>query len=95
MSTFGPLVDTAWRAVHLSDPDLRLIDFRWQEGQPGRAGYEASHIPGAVFVDLEAEGLSGHQAGSRRHPLPERQAFQTPCATLASTVIPSSSPRTI
>lgn len=64
MSTFGPLVDTAWRAVHLRGPDLRLIDFRWQEGQPGRAGYKSGHIPGTVFVDLEAEGLSRDQAGS-------------------------------
>jgi thiosulfate/3-mercaptopyruvate sulfurtransferase len=72
----GPLVDAAWLGAHLDDPPLRVIDFRWVQGQPGRAGYEAGHIPGAVFVDLEAEGLSGHQAGGGRHPLPERQAFE-------------------
>src|SRR2546430_15638065 len=77
MSNIGPLVDSAWLAAHLSDPGLRVIDFRWQDGQPGRCGYEAGHIPGAVFVDLEADGLSAHQAGSGRHPLPEQKAFET------------------
>src|SRR2546430_8257761 len=76
MSNIGPLVDSAWLAAHLSDPGLRVIDFRWQVGQPGRAGYEAGHIPGAVFVDLEADGLSARQAGGGRHPLPGRQAFE-------------------
>ena len=76
MNTVGPLVDSAWLAAHLGDPGLRVIDFRWQEGQPGRPGYEAGHIPGAVFVDLEADGLSGHQAGGGRHPLPGRHAFE-------------------
>src|SRR5947209_7247580 len=76
MNTVGPLVDAAWLGAHLGDPRLRVIDFRWLQGQPGRAGYEAGHIPGAVFVDLEAEGLSGHRAEGGRHPLPERQAFE-------------------
>jgi thiosulfate/3-mercaptopyruvate sulfurtransferase len=53
-----------------------VIDFRWQEGLPGRAGYEAGHIPGTAFVDLEADGVSGHQAGGGRHPLPDRRAFE-------------------
>ena len=70
MKTVGSLVDAAWLGAHLGDPRLRVIDFRWLQGQPGRAGYEAGHIPGAVFVDLEAEGLSGHRVGGGRHPLP-------------------------
>jgi thiosulfate/3-mercaptopyruvate sulfurtransferase len=76
MSTFGPLVEAPWLAAHLSDPNLRVIDFRWQEDEPGRPEYEAGHIPGAVFVDLEAEGLSAHQPGGGRHPVPHRDAFE-------------------
>jgi thiosulfate/3-mercaptopyruvate sulfurtransferase len=76
VNTFGPLVEAPWLAAHRSDPKLRVIDFRWQEDRPGRPGYEAGHIPGAVFVDLEAEGLSAHHAGGGRHPLPDREAFQ-------------------
>ncbi|HEY2702292.1 MAG TPA: hypothetical protein VGL20_01245 [Candidatus Dormibacteraeota bacterium] len=41
MSTFGPMVDSTWLTAHLADPTLRVIDFRWEDGQPGRAGYEA------------------------------------------------------
>lgn len=71
------LVDSAWLAGRLDDPGIRVVDFRWQVGKPGRAGYEAGHIPGAVFVDLEAEGLSRRGTGGGRHPLPERHAFET------------------
>ncbi|MGH7747143.1 MAG: sulfurtransferase [Candidatus Dormibacteria bacterium] len=76
MSAFGPLVDATWLADHVSDPNLRVIDFRWAEGETGHSGYEAGHIPGAVFVDLEAEGLSAHENGGGRHPLPHREAFE-------------------
>jgi thiosulfate/3-mercaptopyruvate sulfurtransferase len=76
METFGPLVDGDWLATHLEDPDLRVLDFRWYlDGRPGRAAYDAGHIPGAVFVDLEGE-VTGHQPGGGRHPLPERDAFE-------------------
>jgi thiosulfate/3-mercaptopyruvate sulfurtransferase len=76
VSGVGPLVDASWLADHLDDPRLRLIDFRWRVDAPGRPGYEAGHIPGAVFVDLEAEGSSGHGTGGGRHPLPERHDFE-------------------
>jgi thiosulfate/3-mercaptopyruvate sulfurtransferase len=76
VSDVGPLVDAAWLAGHLADPRLRVIDFRWDQDRPGRPGYESGHIPGAVFVDLEAEGSSGRGTGGGRHPLPERHAFE-------------------
>ena len=47
MNTFGPLVDSGWLAAHLGDPRLRVIDFRWQVGQPGPTDPRAGHIPGA------------------------------------------------
>jgi thiosulfate/3-mercaptopyruvate sulfurtransferase len=76
MDTAGPLVDAAWLAAHVGDPRVRVIDFRWQPDRSGRAGYEAGHVPGAAFVDLDGEGAAGRQAGAGRHPLPERQAFE-------------------
>jgi len=38
------LVDTAWLAQHLNDPNVRVVDIRAR-------GYAESHIPEAVFVD--------------------------------------------
>ncbi|MFF5900025.1 sulfurtransferase [Streptomyces argenteolus] len=52
-----------------------LLDVRWQLGGPhGRADYEAGHLPGAVFVDLDAE-LAGPPGSGGRHPLPDPEAF--------------------
>ncbi|MFI2351181.1 sulfurtransferase [Streptomyces sp. NPDC019443] len=52
-----------------------LLDIRWQLGGPhGRPDYEAGHIPGAVFVDLDAE-LAGPPGDGGRHPLPDPETF--------------------
>ena len=54
------LVETGWLAEHLSDPSVRVVDIRGiikPTDQPKpwyfacRDAYNASHIPGAVFVD--------------------------------------------
>jgi thiosulfate/3-mercaptopyruvate sulfurtransferase len=61
----------------LGDPQLRLLDARatLADQQAGRLAYEASHLPGAVHVDLDRD-LSDHsQAGQGRHPLPQAAAF--------------------
>ena len=78
---FEPLVSAAWLAQHLEDPNLRVIDFRWRydhetgQGQSARPEYEAGHIPGAAFVDLE-DDVTGHQPGLGRHPLPTDPVFE-------------------
>jgi thiosulfate/3-mercaptopyruvate sulfurtransferase len=38
------LVDTAWLAQHLNDPNIRIVDMRAR-------GYADGHIPEAVFLD--------------------------------------------
>ncbi len=51
-----PLVSTEWLAGELGAPDLRVIDasiFLPGSGRNARAEYEAEHIPGAVFMDLD------------------------------------------
>jgi thiosulfate/3-mercaptopyruvate sulfurtransferase len=72
--SFGPLVSAQWLREHIHDHDLRVIDFRWYlQDRNGREEYVRGHIPGAVFVDLEAvTGLDG--AG--RHPLPPASQFE-------------------
>src|SRR5690348_8383718 len=53
-----------------------VLDVRWRLGGPsGRPEYEAGHIPGATFVDLDGE-LCGPAGEGGRHPLPEPAALQ-------------------
>ena len=57
------------------DPPV-LADVRWNlTGPPGRPEYEAGHIPGAQWVDLEAE-LSAPPGEGGRHPLPTTATFE-------------------
>jgi thiosulfate/3-mercaptopyruvate sulfurtransferase len=52
-----------------------LLDVRWEAaGGPLRDDYEAGHIPGAAFVDLDADLAAPAGAGGR-HPLPDADAF--------------------
>ena len=55
----------------------RVVDCRWELGAPerGRELYLAGHIPGASFLDLDADlsDLSVPDAG--RHPLPSAERF--------------------
>ena len=50
------LVSTEWLAAHLKNPDLRILDGSWylpQQGRDARAEYDAGHIPGARFFDID------------------------------------------
>jgi thiosulfate/3-mercaptopyruvate sulfurtransferase len=53
-----------------------FADCRWALDDPsfGRREYEAGHIPGAVFVDVERD-LSDAPGTAGRHPLPATEAF--------------------
>jgi thiosulfate/3-mercaptopyruvate sulfurtransferase len=70
------LIDAAeLRAVLAIANRPTILDVRWAlTGPPGRVEYETGHIPGAVFVDLEAE-LSAPPGKGGRHPLPDSQNF--------------------
>jgi len=67
----GPLIGTQYLAEHLTRPDPpALLDIRWSlTGPPARELYDRGHLPGAVFVDLEAD-LAGPPGAGGRHPLP-------------------------
>jgi thiosulfate/3-mercaptopyruvate sulfurtransferase len=50
------LVSTDWLEAHLKDPDLRVLDGSWylpEAGRDARGEYEAAHIPGARFFDID------------------------------------------
>ena len=68
-----PVVDVAWLAEH---PQAVIADVRWYlDGRSGAQAYAAGHIPGAIFIDLDAElaAPASHEAG--RHPLPDPEKF--------------------
>jgi thiosulfate/3-mercaptopyruvate sulfurtransferase len=73
-----PLISVDELSGLLDDPRLRVVDVRWYLGQPGkgRAAYDEGHIPGAIFLDLDADlaDLDGLGAPGR-HPLPSPDAF--------------------
>ena len=59
-----------------SDRPPVVADVRWSVGgPPGRPEYEANHIPGAVWVDLETQ-LAGPPGVGGRHPLPTIEVFE-------------------
>ena len=52
-----PMVSTTWLAERLDDPAILVVDATLPlVGQPGkgRDSYDAGHIPGAVFFDINA-----------------------------------------
>lgn len=72
-----PLVSTEFLASMLdqSDPPT-VLDVRWSLASPsGAALYADGHLPGAVFVDLDAE-LAGPPGPGGRHPLPDPATFE-------------------
>ena len=68
----SPLVSVADLAAALAgDGAPLLFDVRGSlSGPPGLDSYRAGHLPGAVFVDLDAD-LAGPPGSAGRHPLPE------------------------
>ena len=70
-----PLITATGLLAELDDGAIRIVDCRWYLGKPGDGAdaYEAGHIPGAVYADLESD-LSGSDGGGR-HPLPSPEAF--------------------
>ena len=50
------LVSTEWLAAHIKDPDLRILDGSWYlpaQNRDAKAEYDANHIPGARFFDID------------------------------------------
>jgi len=45
------LVTPTWLSDHLDNPDLVVVDVRWDEDGRGRARYDEGHIAGARFLD--------------------------------------------
>ena len=76
------LVSTDWLAEHLEDDDVRVFEstvfLRPRDGggyrvESGRAEYESGHIPGAGYLDLQADFSDNSQR--LRFMMPSADAF--------------------
>ncbi len=90
MGSMHPVITPRELAVLLTGPDApAVVDVRWSlTGPPGRAGYQAGHLPGAVFLDVDSD-LAGPPGLDGRHPLPEPAALQ---ATLRAAGVSATTP---
>jgi thiosulfate/3-mercaptopyruvate sulfurtransferase len=71
------LVSTEWLAAHMNAPDVRVVDGSFylpHEGLDPRAEYEAQHIPGAVFFDIDE---ISDTASPLPHMLPPPEKFSS------------------
>ena len=78
------LISTDTLAAHLDDTSWLIADCRYnlKDERWGHAQYVASHIAGAVFVNV-AHDLAGPRTGTNgRHPLPSPEAISATFARL-------------
>jgi thiosulfate/3-mercaptopyruvate sulfurtransferase len=75
------LVDAAFVRAR---PEVRLVDVRWYlDGRDGRAAYEAGHLPGAVWADMDHQLAAPDAAPTEgRHPFPSPQHFAASMSAL-------------
>ncbi len=71
------LVSTDWLSAHLQDPDLRILDASWylpDAGRDAKAEYNAFHIPGARFFDIDE---ISDQRSQLPHTVPPVEKFMS------------------
>jgi thiosulfate/3-mercaptopyruvate sulfurtransferase len=72
--TLPPIVDAAWLAAHRDKVVLADVRF-YLDGRAARAGYDAGHLPGAVYLDLHHWLAAEPSPEAGRHPLPTPEHF--------------------
>ena len=76
------LVSTDWLAARLGRPGLRVLDASWYlptSGRDARSEYQAGHIPGALFLDLDA---TSDRSSPLPHMLPQAETFASQMSAL-------------
>jgi thiosulfate/3-mercaptopyruvate sulfurtransferase len=78
------IVDIDWVNTNINDPNLVIIDCRFQLNNPqfGYQEYLKSHIPGAFYLNLDEDLSSPVQKHGGRHPLPNFDLFAAKIANL-------------
>ena len=86
--TATPLISAAEMMALLREGTQPLLScdcsFDLADPAAGRRAFEAGHLPGATYCDLDAD-LSGAKTGRNgRHPLPQREDFGARLAALGA-----------
>ncbi|MFC9763959.1 sulfurtransferase [Rhodococcus jostii] len=73
----SPLIDAAaLKALLSSEQPPVVLDVRWAVGTgTDRAAFDAGHVPGAQFIDLDTQ-LAAPASTGGRHPIPSASAFE-------------------
>lgn len=71
-------VNKKWLKEQLHNRQVKIVDCRFELGDPdeGRKRYRESHIPGAIYFDLEKQLSAPISEHGGRHPLPEVDQFR-------------------
>lgn len=71
------LVDRQWLREQLDNPQVVIVDCRFQLGDPnwGEESYRQSHIKGAYYLNLDRDLSSEVQSHGGRHPLPDNNVL--------------------
>lgn len=69
------LISTEWLYEHMKDTDIKVLDCRYQLGNPliGYKQYQENHLPFAQYLDLEKDLSGPVQTHGGRHPLPDAE----------------------
>lgn len=71
----NPLVDPRWLAERRADPKVKVLDASWHmpaAGRDAKVEFDAAHIPGAQFFDLDA---TADDTSPYPHMLPSPEKF--------------------
>jgi thiosulfate/3-mercaptopyruvate sulfurtransferase len=74
---FTTIVEPSALRERLGGDDLVIVDCRHAlaDFSLGRQLYDESHIPGAVFADVEKDLAGTHTGSNGRHPMPNAETF--------------------
>ncbi|KRG68997.1 sulfurtransferase [Pseudoxanthomonas dokdonensis] len=78
VSTLQQALTTSGHADAEQGGRIRLVDARFSlaDAEAGRDAYQQSHLPGAVYADLNRDLSDLSKTGQGRHPLPDSDVFR-------------------
>ncbi len=88
----APVITASWLKAKLEQSpkpqDIVIIDCRFSLAEPdlGRKQYQANHLPGAYYLDLNQDLSSPIQKHGGRHPLPDLEQLAAKFAALGITL---------